>query len=82
MENIKHVLRIGNEKIGEMAHAAICEIVKAIASSFGLNYVKPIKDDNHWYGVAAQLIGYIYMFQVRLNELFIGYSKFTVSKSA
>lgn len=65
-----------------LTHTAAMGVVQEVTDGFELKYDKPDKEDrNHWYGTAAPLIGFIQMFRFRMNELRVGHSTFTLSKS-
>jgi len=64
-----------------MGHLDVLKVVKHIATLFGLNYLRPGREEsNHWYGTAAPLFSFILIFKTRLNEFRVGHSVFTVSK--
>lgn len=83
MEDKSYSIQTGGIVAGTMTHLEGIEIVKAIATDFGLIYTNPAKkDSNHWYGTAAPIISFLNMFKVRLVELNVGHGTFTTQKDA
>lgn len=83
MEGKSYTIQSGGVSSKAIAYADILKSVSDMAKGFGLVYLKPTRNENnHWYGTAAPIIGFINMFKVRLTELRVGHGSFTIQKDS